>query len=129
MESITGIGGVFFRARDPHGLARWYSEHLGIDNGLEGETVWWQQGGPTIVAPFPRDTEKFGPDQAVMFNFRVRNLDSMLDQLRAAGVSVGEDIAVDAGIGRFGYATDPEGNLIELWEPTSDVLSKRPEPA
>ena len=122
MERVTGIGGAFFRARDPQALARWYAEHLGIDNGLEGDSVWWQDRGPAVWAPFPADTEKFGPDQAVMFNFRVRDVDAMLAQLRAAGVSVVEGVTVVDGVGRFGYATDPEGNRIELWEPNSQML-------
>jgi glyoxylase I family protein len=61
MERVTGIGGMFFRARDPDALARWYAEHLGIDNQLEGgDTIWWQERGPTVFAPFPADTDYFG---------------------------------------------------------------------
>ena len=122
MERVTGIGGAFFRANDPPALARWYAEHLGIDNGLEGDAIWWQEKGPTVWAPFPADTEKFGHQQAAMFNFRVRDLDAMLARLRTAGVTVDEHVTVDEGAGRFGYATDPEGNRIELWEPPLSLL-------
>ena len=117
MQRVTGIGGVFFRARDPKALARWYAEHLGIENGLEGQEVWQQEAGPTVWAPFAADTEYFGrPDQQAMVNFRVRDLDAMLAQLRAAGADVDERVE-DHEYGRFGWAADPEGNRFELWEP------------
>ena len=119
---MTGIGGLFFRARDPKALARWYAEHLGIDSGLEGETVWQQEHGPTVWAPFEADTDYFGRrEQGTMVNFRVRDLDAMLEQLRAAGADV-DDRVEDHEFGRFGWASDPEGNRFELWQP------KAPEP-
>ena len=117
MERVAGIGGVFFRARDPKALARWYASNLGIDNGLEGDVVWEQAGGPTVWAPFADDTEYFGrPGQQTMVNFRVRDLDAMLAQLRTAGAQVDEHVE-DHEYGRFGWATDPDGNRFELWEP------------
>jgi glyoxylase I family protein len=123
MERVTGIGGMFFRAHDPDALARWYAEHLGIDNQLKGfDTIWWQERGPTVFAPFPADTDYFGrPEQAWMLNFRVRDLDAMLAQLRAAGVRI-DSQETQEGTGRFAWLVDPEGNRIELWEPTQDVL-------
>ena len=120
MEKVTGIGGVFLRARDPAALARWYTERLGIDVMVEGhsEAVWWPDAGPTVFAPFPADTDYFGrPDQQVMLNYRVANLDRMLAQLRADGVEVLDKVEELPGVGRFGWATDPEGNRLELWEP------------
>lgn len=83
-ERVTGIGGAFFRARDPDGLAQWYAEHLGINPmSSESEEVWWQEAGPTVWAPFPADTDYFGRrDQSWMINFRVADLDAMLAQLR-----------------------------------------------
>lgn len=115
MERVAGIGGVFFRAKDPKALARWYAEHLGID--VVSETPWHQEGGPTVWAPFKEDTDYFGhPDQQTMVNFRVRDLDAMLEQLRAAGAAVDERVD-DHEYGRFGWASDPEGNRFELWEP------------
>ncbi len=109
--------GVFFRARDPAALAAWYTEHLGIDP--VGETdAWRQEAGPTVFAPFEVDTEYFGRrDQQWMLNFRVDDLDAMLAQLRAASVTVDERVELMEGIGRFGWATDPERNRFELWEP------------
>jgi hypothetical protein len=79
MEGVIGIGGMFFRAREPGALARWYAEHLSIDNQVKGgDTLWWQKRGPTVFAPFPADTDYLGrPGQAWMLNFRVRDLDAI----------------------------------------------------
>lgn len=118
-----GIGGFFFRARDPAAMAAWYRANLGIGTMELGgaEEVWQQQAGPTVFAPFPADTDYFGRmDQQVMLNFRVTDLDAMLAQLRAAGVAVDDKVELLEGIGRFGWATDPEGNRFELWQPAAD---------
>ena len=91
METVSGIGGLFFRSKDPAGLAKWYAEHLGV---LEVPTdyaqpVWTQGAGPTVFAPFPADTDYFGdPGKQWMINFRVNDLDAMVEQLRAAGIEV-----------------------------------------
>jgi len=90
MEKVTGIGGLFFRAREPAALSRWYQEHLGVIQTPTGyeESPWLQEAGPTAFAPFPEGTAYFGhPKQAWMLNFRVRNLDAMTAQLRAAGIA------------------------------------------
>ena len=122
MERVTGIGGMFFRARDPDALARWYAEHLGIDQLKGGDTLWWQERGPAVFAPFPADTDYFGrPEQAWMLNLRVRDLDARLAQLRAAGVAI-DSQDTQEGIGRFAWLVDPEGNRVELWEPAPDAL-------
>ena len=118
MELVLGIGGLFFRARDPSALAEWYRDRLGIDlvpEGPDGQ-VWMQAAGPTVFAPFPADTDYFGADRMFMLNFRVADLDAMLAQLRSAGEAVGEVQEMDP-IGRFSRLDDPEGNPIELWEP------------
>ena len=126
MERVTGIGGVFFRARDPNALARWYSETLGVDSySEEQDLTWWQEQGPTVFSPFPEDTDYFGRrEQQVMLNFRVSDLDAMLAQLRAAGATVDDDAKVLEGIGRFSWASDPEGNRLELWEPAPEALAR-----
>jgi predicted enzyme related to lactoylglutathione lyase len=126
MERVVGIGGTFFRARDPNALSRWYFEHLGISPmNEESDEVWWQEAGPTVWAPFPADTDYFGRgDQSWMVNFRVTDLDAILAQLRAAGVDVDDGTQDMEGIGRFGWATDPEGNRFELWQPTSESLRR-----
>lgn len=121
MQKISGIGGIFFRARDPEGLARWYEQHFGIDSMASGN-VWEQERGPTVFAPFSADTEYFGrQEQAFMVNFRVHDLDAMLEQLQAGGVSCHGDVLEEEGVGRFFRVQDPEGNPIELWEPVDDV--------
>jgi predicted enzyme related to lactoylglutathione lyase len=118
-ERVVGIGGLFFRSRDPKALADWYQRHLGIDPSPTEyhQPVWQQAAGPTVFAPFPADTDYFGsPQQAWMVNFRVRNLDAMITQLRAAGIAAKVDSQVYPN-GRFARLHDPEGNPIELWEP------------
>ncbi|HSJ27934.1 MAG TPA: VOC family protein [Acidimicrobiia bacterium] len=122
MERVTGVGGVFFRTRDPKALAAWYRDHLGVPVD-EGQTYApFQSEGPgevTVWSAFPADTQYFGPGEApLMVNYRVRDLDAMLAQLRAAGAEV-EDHIEEYDYGRFGWARDPEGNRFELWEPGS----------
>jgi len=118
-ESVAGIGGVFFRARNPDGLARWYADHLGIDlaGDFSGTSFFAEAGDETGWALFRADTTYFGNRRnRLMVNYRVRDLDAMLAQLREAGVDV-DDRVEELENGRFGWATDPEGNRIELWEP------------
>ncbi len=127
MERVTGIGGFFIRARDPNALARWYTETLGVDSYSEEQNLtWWQAEGPTVFSPFAEDTDYFGRrEQQAMLNFRVSDLDAMLAQLRSAGATVDDEVQVMDGIGRFGWAVDPEGNRFELWEPAPDTLVRR----
>ena len=126
MARVTGVGGVFMRSRDPAALAQWYTERLGLD-AMAGDTeaVWWQEEGPTVWAPFPADTDYFGPSgQGWMMNLRVDDLDAMLDRLRNDGCEVDERVETLDGIGRFGWVTDPEGNRFELWEPAPEALQR-----
>jgi predicted enzyme related to lactoylglutathione lyase len=119
MEKVTGIGGLFIRARDPEALARWYHQYLGVTpvpSSYEDPT-WEQEAGPSSIAPFPESTKYFGDTGKMwMVNFRVRNLDAMVAQLRAAGITVEVD-AEHYPKGRFGRVYDPEGNPVELWQP------------
>ncbi|OLR91223.1 VOC family protein [Actinokineospora bangkokensis] len=116
MERVQGIGGYFFRAADPEGLAAWYRDFLGV--GGDAGAPWEQVAGPTVFAPFEAGTDYFGsPSQQAMLNFRVRDLGAMLDQLRGRGAAVAEETQDVDGIGRFGWVTDPEGNRVELWQP------------
>jgi glyoxylase I family protein len=134
MERVTGIGGMFFRARDPDALARWYAEHLGIDNQLKGgDTLWWQERGPTVFAPFPTDTDYFGrPEQAWMLNLRVRDLDAMLAQLRAAGVKIDSQETEEAAAGSPGSPTPKATGSScgsppqTCWSPLTGVADPRP---
>ena len=120
MEKVLGIGGVFFRANDPAALAAWYQDLLGIDLAPTDMEMppWISDRGVTVFAPFPADTDYFPKDQQVMVNFRLSNLDAMLVQLRAAGVEPFNQSEME-GIGRFVHVADPEGNVIELWEPAN----------
>lgn len=123
--SVLGIGGLFFRARDPDLLNAWYREHLGIGAGCaaEGtgdidEWTWKTQAGPVVFAPFKADTDYFAADKQYMLNLRVADLDGMLPALMAAGIAVETRPEWnDPSIGKFARIHDPEGNAIELWEP------------
>jgi predicted enzyme related to lactoylglutathione lyase len=118
VERATGIGGVFVRSANPDALRAWYAEHLGLELEAFGGVSLRSRGGETLTwAVFAGDTEYFGRrDQQVMVNYRVRDLDVMLAQLRAAGAAV-DDRVEEQEYGRFGWATDPDGNRFELWEP------------
>lgn len=119
MERVTGIGGFFFKAREPDRLARWYEYHLGIDAPPTSydESSWRQGAGPTVFAAMTADSEHFSREsQQWALNFRVRDLDAMVTQLRAAGVDVSIH-PMDYPNGRFADLHDPEGNPIQLWEP------------
>src|SRR4051812_37524452 len=117
MERALGIGGVFFRAQDPKGLADWYRVNLGIDAmDPDGNGKLWQtEAGMTVFSTFTQDSDYFRREQSFMVNFRVADLDAMVEQLRSAGATVDEDVQTYEGIGRFGWAADPEGNRFELW--------------
>ncbi|MYW69787.1 glyoxalase/bleomycin resistance/dioxygenase family protein [Streptomyces sp. SID8379] len=116
MERVLGIGGHFMRAADPAALIAWYRDCLGLDLGEHG--LWQQEAGPTVVAAFESGTDYFGSrSQQTMLNFRVRDLDAMLAQLRAQGADVAEETQDMDGVGRFGWVTDPEGRRVELWQP------------
>jgi predicted enzyme related to lactoylglutathione lyase len=119
MERVTGIGGFFFRAKDPKKLAEWYERNLGVTPvpGDYDAAPWRTSAGTTIFAPFPEDTSYFGERRLQwMINFRVRDLDRMASQLRANGIEVEMDSEVYPN-GRFAKLSDPEGNPIQLWQP------------
>ena len=116
MERVLGIGGYFMRASDPAALGAWYRDCLGLDADENG--LWSPEAGPTVFATFESGTDYFGSRaQQAMLNFRVRDLDAMLAQLRAKGADVASETQDMEGVGRFGWVTDPEGNRIELWQP------------
>jgi predicted enzyme related to lactoylglutathione lyase len=119
MAKAVGVGGVFLKARDPKALGRWYAEHLGIADqgggslGFDGP----ESAGMTVFAHFPADTKYFGDGaQQVMVNFRVDDLDALLEKLEAAGVKI-DPKRDDHEYGKFAWIWDPEGNRIELWQP------------
>ena len=107
---------AFMRATDPATLGAWYRDCLGLDADEHG--LWRPEAGPMVFATFESETDYFGARaQQAMINFRVRDLDAMLAQLRAGGADVAGETQDMDGVGRFGWVTDPEGNRIELWQP------------
>src|SRR5690349_9171224 len=119
MERVAGIGGFFFKAKNPRALAEWYEKNLGVARTptAKGMEPWRQESGVTAFQPFPATTKYFGPEtQQWMINFRVGNLDAMVAQLTAAGIKVEVDPQKYPN-GRFASLHDPEGNPIQLWEP------------
>ncbi len=127
MARVTGIGGVFLRARAPKALAAWYAEHLGLPLSKWGgvKFAWSDEipagTGTTAWSTFPADTDYFGPNrpdgpQATMINYRVDDLDALLAKLAAAGVQIVPK-RDDSTYGRFAWIVDPEGNRLELWQP------------
>ncbi len=120
METVTGIGGFFFRATDPKALAEWYERHLGVTRTPDTyeKEPWRQEAGMTVMAPFAKSTRYFGDSTKMwMINFRVRDMDAMVAQLRRADIEVSVDPETYPN-GRFARLKDPEGNPIQLWQPT-----------
>ena len=123
MKRVTGIGGIFFKAKDPDKLKAWYRTHLGIESEKWGAVFHWHDDprsadGSTAWSIFPEQTKYFEPStQSFMINFRVANLEELLKQLRAEGVEVDPKSGEDSDFGKFGWLMDPEGNRVELWEP------------
>ena len=124
-ERVTGIGGVFFKAKHPEQLVHWYKEQLGVPaEGTFADFAWREQAKPektgrTVWSAFPSDSDYFGPGTSTfMLNYRVESLERMLAQLRKAGVEVHK--VEDFDYGRFAWITDPEGNRVELWEPKGE---------
>jgi len=125
---VLGIGGVFFRARDPDGLTAWYRDMLGVgpgcgaeEDGEPSEWYWLAEGGETVFAPFRQDSDYFPADKAYMLNFRVGGIGALIARLRDLGVEVIEkEEWNDPATGRFARIHDPEGNPIELWQPPAD---------
>ncbi len=123
MARVTGIGGIFIRARDPKALGEWYAQHLGIQLTEWGgaQFLWSDEIPPTTGSTawslFPADTKYFGGGpQPYMVNYRVDDLDALLAQLAVAGVPI-DPQREDYPFGRFAWITDPEGNRVELWQP------------
>lgn len=115
---VTGIGGLFLRSRDAEARAAWYRIHLGIEAGQS--SVWEQEAGGTVFAPFPADADYFPLDQPFMLNLRVDDLDALAAELEDAGIAVERADDASTEYGRFARIHDPEGLPIELWQPPAD---------
>lgn len=124
MKRVTGIGGIFFKAKDPKALGAWYQAHLGIDVQPWGGAVFrWVDddeqpvGGTTVWNVTGADSTYFAPSQSsFMVNYRVADLHALLAALRSEGCDVLEKVE-ESEYGKFGWVMDPEGNKVELWEP------------
>ena len=123
LKRVTGIGGIFFKCKDPNTIREWYHVHLGLETDQYGATfVWWQAAdstkkGSTQWTPFAYSTKYFEPStKEFMINYRVDNLTALVDQLKKEGVTV-LDTLESYDYGKFVHIIDIEGNKIELWEP------------
>ena len=131
MKRVTGIGGIFFKTQDPTALKAWYERHLGLNlDPSYGTSFEWRQAqdperkGFTAWSPFPADTDYFAPSQRdFMVNYRVADLDGLLEVLREEGVEVVDEVQT-FDYGKFAHILDLEGNKVELWEPFDDAYGK-----
>ena len=127
MARVTGIGGIFFKCADSEVMRNWYRDRLGLNTDEYGTNFEWRQNanpemkGFTQWSPFKQESKYF--DQAYMINYRVDDLDVLLQELKAAGVTIVDDVAVEP-YGKFVHILDPEGNKVELWEPVDDEYEK-----
>lgn len=123
MKRVTGIGGIFFKTKDPKHTKNWYEKHLGIQSEEWGSLFKWrhfedpEQVGTTSWSPFASDTDYFSPStHDSMINYRVEHLEELLKELKKEGVKIIGDIETYE-YGKFGWILDPDGRKIELWEP------------
>ncbi|MCZ6571840.1 MAG: VOC family protein [Planctomycetota bacterium] len=131
MKRVTGIGGIFFKTQDPTALKAWYERHLGLNlDPSYGTSFEWRQAqdperkGFTAWSPFPADTDYFAPSQRdFMVNYRVADMDGLLEVLREEGVEVVDEVQT-FDYGKFAHILDLEGNKVELWEPFDDAYGK-----
>ena len=128
MKRVTGIGGVFFKSKDPAKMKEWYARHLGIESGEYGGGFHWleknnpEKEGFTAWSIFDQKSNYFEPsEEEFMFNYRVENLENLLEKLRSEGVQTIGEIETYS-YGKFGWIMDPEGNKIELWEPVDKAF-------
>lgn len=126
MKRVTGIGGIFFKCKDPKKVTEWYHQHLGLDTNPYGATFEWYEGSDntkkaqTQWSPFAENTTYFAPSpSAFMINYRVENLEKLVAALREEGVTILDKIET-YDYGKFVHILDLEGNKIELWEPTEE---------
>jgi len=122
MKKVTGIGGIFLKCKDPKAINEWYKTHLGFDTTPYGTSFEWLEKdsgkeGITQWNPFPEDSDYFQPSEKdFMINYRVDNLDALIEKLKGQGVTILDEVAVYS-YGKFVHIIDPEGNKIQLWEP------------
>lgn len=129
-KRVTGLGGIFFKVKDPSKTKDWYQQHLGLNTDPYGATFEWRNSensnkkGFTQWSPMKDDTEYFKPSEKdFMINYRVENLLDLVEELKAEGVRILDEIE-DTEYGKFVHILDPDGHSIELWEPVDDVYDK-----
>ncbi|MDL5511304.1 VOC family protein [Arenibacter sp. M-2] len=123
---VTGLGGFFFKTKDPNAIKQWYNKHLGLNTDQYGCTFWWKdkegQDCSTQWSPMKEDSNYFKPSNSpFMMNFRVENLEELLEVLKEEGVTVIGEIE-KYNYGKFGWILDPDGNKLELWEPNDKAF-------
>ena len=123
MKKVTGIGGIFFKCKDPNKMKEWYKTHLGLDTNQYGANFEWREAadptkkGSTQWSPFAETTKYFDPStKDFMINYRVENLEALIEQLKNEGVTIVDNIE-NSDYGKFVHIIDVEGNKVELWEP------------
>jgi predicted enzyme related to lactoylglutathione lyase len=126
MKKVTGLGGVFFKSNDPKAMNEWYAKNLGLTTSEYGTTFDWldaedpSKKGSTSWCAFPENTKYFNPSaKPFMINYRVADLVALVDELKKDNVTIVDEIA-EYDYGKFIHILDPEGNIIELWEPKDE---------
>ena len=126
MKKVTGIGGIFFKCKDPNKMNEWYKTHLGFNTTKYGTTFRWREDtdstkkGATQWAPFAETTKYFEPStKDFMINYRVENLEALVEELKNEGVTIVDKIE-DSDYGKFVHILDVEGNKVQLWEPKDE---------
>lgn len=125
-KRVTGLGGIFFKTKDPAKIKDWYRDHLGLNTDQYGCTFWWKDESgadcSTQWSPMKDDTDYFQPSKSsFMMNFRVADLEELLEALKKEGVTVVGEVE-EYDYGKFGWILDPDGNKLELWEPNDKVF-------
>ena len=127
MKKVTGLGGVFFKCENPQIMNEWYAKNLGLATSEYGTTFEWRQAdnpakiGSTVWCAFPQDTKYFNPSaKPFMINYRVENIAALVEELKKDNVTIVDEV-VEYEYGKFVHVLDPEGNIIELWEPKGEV--------
>lgn len=130
MKKVTGIGGIFFKCKDPGKVREWYKEHLGLNTNPYGAVFEWRQGADTTKkgftqwSPFAETTKYFAPStREFMINYRVENLEALVEQLKKEGVTITDSVQT-VEYGKFVHILDVEGNKLELWEPNDIEYEK-----